>query len=114
MALGQFINYRTALRSEDPERILYLAVPLAVDMYNGEFSTNINDFTELIHRVLSREEVILSQAGTPVALISPYSDRKLWRIPGLDKGKVIIADDFNEPLPEEIINDFLGFSSSEI
>ena len=28
-ALGQFINYRTALRLEEPERILYLAVPLA-------------------------------------------------------------------------------------
>jgi XisH protein len=27
-ALGQFINYRGALRQRDPERILYLAVPL--------------------------------------------------------------------------------------
>ncbi len=26
-ALGQFINYRAALRREEPERILYLAVP---------------------------------------------------------------------------------------
>ncbi len=26
-ALGQFINYRTALRREEPERVLYLAVP---------------------------------------------------------------------------------------
>ncbi len=29
-ALGQFINYRTALRTEDRNRILYLAVPLIV------------------------------------------------------------------------------------
>lgn len=29
-ALGQFINYRTALRLEDPGRILYLAVPSAI------------------------------------------------------------------------------------
>ena len=34
-ALGQFINYRTALRSEDPERILYLAVPSVI--YNDFF-----------------------------------------------------------------------------
>ncbi|AUT01413.1 fatty-acid oxidation protein subunit alpha [Nostoc sp. CENA543] len=27
-ALGQFINYRAALRRRDPERVLYLAVPL--------------------------------------------------------------------------------------
>lgn len=26
-ALGQFINYRTALRREEPDRVLYLAVP---------------------------------------------------------------------------------------
>ena len=36
MALGQFINYRTALRSEEPERVLYLAVPSAI--YNDFFS----------------------------------------------------------------------------
>lgn len=30
-ALGQFINYRTALTAKDPARILYLAVPLEVD-----------------------------------------------------------------------------------
>lgn len=27
-ALGQFINYRAALKEKEPERILYLAVPL--------------------------------------------------------------------------------------
>lgn len=27
-ALGQFINYRVALRLKQPERVLYLAVPL--------------------------------------------------------------------------------------
>ena len=27
-ALGQFINYRGALRRREPERVLYLAVPL--------------------------------------------------------------------------------------
>ena len=26
-AVGQFVNYRSALRREDPERVLYLAVP---------------------------------------------------------------------------------------
>jgi hypothetical protein len=30
------------------------------------------------------------------------------RIPGQDKGKVIIAPDFDAPLPEEILNDFLN------
>ena len=42
-ALGQFINYRTALRLEDPNRILYLAVPSAI--YNDFF---ILTFTQII------------------------------------------------------------------
>lgn len=35
MAVGQFINYRSALRQRQPQRILYLAVP--VDTYNDFF-----------------------------------------------------------------------------
>jgi hypothetical protein len=34
-ALGQFINYRAALRREEPDRILYLAVPDLI--YNSFF-----------------------------------------------------------------------------
>jgi hypothetical protein len=30
------------------------------------------------------------------------------RIPGQDKGKVFIAADFNDPLPDSILNDFLN------
>ena len=34
-ALGQFINYRAALRREEPDRILYLAIPDLI--YNSFF-----------------------------------------------------------------------------
>jgi hypothetical protein len=50
-ALGQYINYRRALRRKDPDRILYLAVPLSV--YNSFF---IIDF---IKEGLQEEEVKL-------------------------------------------------------
>ncbi|MCC5647001.1 XisH family protein [Nostoc sp. CHAB 5824] len=36
LALGQCLNYRSALRLTEPDRILYLAVP--VDVYNEFFS----------------------------------------------------------------------------
>jgi len=36
-AVGQFINYRIALRQQHPERVLYLAVPDTI--YDGIFST---------------------------------------------------------------------------
>jgi hypothetical protein len=38
----------------------------------------------------------------------PSQIRSQPRIPGQDQGKVWIADDFNDPLPEEILNDFLN------
>lgn len=38
-ALGQFINYRTILAEQDPERILYLAVP--IDTYSSFFSIKL-------------------------------------------------------------------------
>ncbi len=49
-ALGQFINYRTALRLEEPERILYLAVPSAIydDFFNLPFTQIILNKNHLI------------------------------------------------------------------
>jgi hypothetical protein len=35
MALGQFINYRTILADQEPDRVLYLAIP--IDTYNSFF-----------------------------------------------------------------------------
>jgi hypothetical protein len=59
-ALGQFINYRTALRIEDPDRILYLAVPLAV--YNSFFDlpfprtiVNENHIKILVYNIETEE-----------------------------------------------------------
>lgn len=75
-------------------------------MYNAEPPANLVDFADLLRRVLAGEEVILSQAGTPVARIVPLTDQSLPRIPGLDRGKVVIAPNFNEPLPEDVLNDF--------
>jgi antitoxin (DNA-binding transcriptional repressor) of toxin-antitoxin stability system len=76
-------------------------------MYNVELPANLTDFVELLGRVLAGEEVILSQAGNPVARIVPLNNPPLPRIPGFDRGQVVIAPDFNEPLPEDVLNDFL-------
>lgn len=77
-------------------------------MYNVELPELPPDFAELLRRVLSGEEVIISQAGTPIARVVPIVGQSSPRISGLDKGKVIIAPDFDAPLPENILNDFLN------
>ncbi len=58
--MGQFINYRTALRSEEPERTLYLAVPLATynDFFTLPFTQTVareNQLKLLIYKIDTQE-----------------------------------------------------------
>lgn len=56
--------------------------------------------SKLIERVLEGQEVIISRSGEPVAKLLPIDKKPLKkRVPGMDKGKVWIADDFDE-IPE--------------
>ena len=57
-------------------------------------------FSKLLERVLNGEEVIIAKAGKPVARILPVVDQTKPRVPGIDKGKVIIMPNFNDPLEE--------------
>jgi prevent-host-death family protein len=64
--------------------------------------------SQLLESVLAGEDVVISKAGTPLARLIPYKAQKTPRSPGIWKGKVTMADDFNDPLPPEILNGFLG------
>ena len=58
-------------------------------------------FSKLLRRVLNGEEVVIAKAGKPVARILPFeAEDNAPRVPGIDKGKVMIMPDFDEPLPE--------------
>lgn len=62
-----------------------------------EAKTNLS---KLIERVLAGKEVIITKAGKPVAKLVSYKEKKKPRVPGLWKGKVWMADDFNEESQE--------------
>jgi prevent-host-death family protein len=57
-------------------------------------------FSKLLEQVLKGEEVVIAKAGKPVARILPVVKKITKRAPGIDKGKVIIMPDFDEPLLE--------------
>ncbi|MDP3449519.1 MAG: type II toxin-antitoxin system Phd/YefM family antitoxin [Anaerolineaceae bacterium] len=58
-------------------------------------------FSKLLDRVLNGEDIVIAKAGKPVARILPFVVEDLSpRVPGIDKGKVIILPDFDEPLLE--------------
>lgn len=56
--------------------------------------------SELIERVRRGEEIIIAKAGKPVARLSPVVQQSEPRRPGHDAGQVVIAPDFDAPLPE--------------
>lgn len=58
-------------------------------------------FSKLLERVMKGEEVVIAKAGKPVARLLPFiQEDSSPRVPGIDKGKVIIMPDFDDPLPE--------------
>jgi len=67
--------------------------------------TNISEakaqLSALIEKVLAGEDVIIGKAGKPVAKLIRYEHNRQTRQPGALKGKIKIADDFDE-LPEDI------------
>ena len=71
--------------------------------------TNIHEakthLSKLIERVGQGEEIVIGKAGKPVAKLVPYTPERPPRKLGLWKGKVHIADDFDE-LPEDIAEAF--------
>jgi prevent-host-death family protein len=64
--------------------------------------------SRLLEEVAAGEEIVIAKAGKPVARLLPYAPKREARQPGLLKGKIWIADDFDDPLPEEIMAAFRG------
>jgi prevent-host-death family protein len=58
------------------------------------------DFSNLLIRVINGEQVVISKAGKPIAMLTPIGQTTTQRVPGNDAGKVVIKDNFDDPLPE--------------
>ena len=68
-------------------------------------------FSQLMKSVLQGEEIIIcedSDNGIPIARITAIHPTKQKRIPGQDRDKIVIAPDFNAPLPDDILADFIN------
>ena len=67
--------------------------------------TNISEakaqLSALIEKVLAGQEIIIGKAGRPVAKLVRYEHTDVPRRPGALRGKIKIADDFDE-LPDDI------------
>ena len=62
--------------------------------------------SRLLKRVAVGEQIIIARAGTPIARLSPYQEQGRERVAGRDRGLFTVPDDFNAPLPDEVIETF--------
>lgn len=62
-------------------------------------------FSALIKQAESGEEIVVTRSGIPVARIAPVKPAK-ERLFANDEGLGFIADDFNDPLPPELLEQF--------
>ena len=68
---------------------------IVYDLYEAKRS-----LSQLVDRASNGEEIIICKAGKPVAKLVPIPQARKPRIPGGWEGQVVIADDFDAPLPE--------------
>ena len=59
--------------------------------------------SRLLRRVAAGEEVVISRAGKPIARLVPIEPPRAPRELGRHRGEVGIADDFDAPLPPDIL-----------
>ena len=76
-----------------------------IPMYITSITEAKAHFSALIEKVLAGEEIIIGKSGKPVAKLIRYDRREESRQPGALKGKIKIADNFDE-LPEDIAKAF--------
>ncbi len=62
--------------------------------------------SELVDRAAAGEEIIIAKAGRPLAKLVPLRRTPLPRRPGGWEGQVRVAEDFDAPLPDSLLDAF--------
>ena len=65
--------------------------------------------SRLIEEVVTRcEPIVIAKAGKPMARLVPLVPERPRRVFGILAGQVRIADDFDAPLPNDVLSSFEG------
>ena len=65
-------------------------------------------FSKLVARALAGEEIIVARAGVPLVKLVPVEAPARRRVPGTLAGKIHMSDDFDDPLPPDLLEAFYG------
>lgn len=62
--------------------------------------------SRIVEDVAAGHEVVIAKAGRPMARLVPIGGTPLPKKLGLLKGRIKVPDDFNAPLPDELLDNF--------
>lgn len=81
---------------------------VTIDVMDVSLEEVEKDPRAYLHRVLEGETVVLFGRDQAVAEMCPLPKRAGKRPIGLAKGDFVVPDDFNDPLPEDVLGLFEG------
>lgn len=58
--------------------------------------------SKLVDLAAEGTDIVIARAGKPVARLTSLKQQKRKLVPGLLQGQGWIADDFNDPLPDDL------------
>ena len=64
--------------------------------------------SRLVDQAAAGEEIVIAKAGKPVAKLVPLDRPRARRVLGSLQGRLRVPDDFDEPLPEDVLRAFEG------
>jgi prevent-host-death family protein len=74
---------------------------------HGEYASQAKThFSKLIARVEAGEEIIIARDGQPVARVVAFRPPSAKRSAGRDRGLFSVPEDFDAPLPADVLADF--------
>ena len=65
-------------------------------------------FSRVLRRVAVGEEITIANRGVPVARLVPVPPKKAQRVLGIYRGQFTVPDDFDAPLPDDLLDLFEG------
>jgi prevent-host-death family protein len=62
--------------------------------------------SRLVDEAVDGEEIVIAKAGKPMVRLVPVAPKRRRTGFGADKGKIWISDDFDAPLPDDLLRAF--------